>query len=53
MHTSNKIEGLFLRYVSNFHFGIEIDFLPFVMPITPSKHVCIAKIIPLLLTKPF
>ena len=53
MPTSNKIEGLFLTSISNFQFSIEIDFLPFVMPISPSKHVWIAKIIPLLLTKLF
>jgi hypothetical protein len=53
MHKSNKIEGLLLSYVSNFQFSIEIEFLPFVMPISPSKHAQIAKIIPLLPTKLF
>ena len=53
MHKSNKIEGLLLSYVSNFQFSIEIEFLPFVMPISPSKHAQIAKITPLLLTKLF
>ena len=51
MPTSNKIEGLFLTSISNFQFSIEIDFLPFVMPISPSKHVWIWKMIPLLKDK--
>ena len=37
----------------NFQICTEIDFLPFVMPISPSKHVWIRKMIPLLKDKNF